>query len=396
MRIEIDPAHLETWASYLLDHSLGGLTRDDIVMLKGEPITWPLMSVLQDEIFAAGAIADVNLVAPDNDRGRVWGASMARHGSLAQIERVPAWQRERYETMTKYVEILGAESPELFADLPDETARAIARADDPVRNVRMLKPWCLTLFPTPAFAAMEGMSLEEYTDTVVSASITDPRELDTLEEPIREAMHEARTIRVVTEHPDDGRRLELSMSIDGRNVVKCTGKRNFPDGEVFTSPDASTVEGEIFVDKPVFYGGTTIEGVHLRFGGGVIESYSAKRGHDALAKIVETDEGSKRLGEVALGMNAGMKKVLRHPLFVEKVGGTLHIAIGASYPECFVDDPASEEGKKAADAFHRDGLLNRSAQHVDIVTDFREGGVGREVWLDETRLSVRDGIWVVP
>ncbi len=386
---------LETWADYLLDHSLGGIRPEDVVMLKGEPITWPLLSILQDKVFAAGAVADLNLVAPDNDRGKVWGASIARHGTIEQIERVPAWHRQRYEAMTKYLEVLGAERPDLFTGLPEDTAQAVMRVDEPIKEIRLLKPWVITLYPTQAFADLEEMSLEEYTQVIVSASTTDPLQLERIEAPLHELMSRTRTIRVVTEHPD-GRELTMQLSIAGRNVIKCTGKRNFPDGEVFTSPDARSVEGEIFVDMPVFYGGTTIRGVYLRFVGGVIEQYSALEGGDALAKIIETDEGSHRLGEIALGMNAGIEKVLRHPLFVEKVGGTLHIAIGASYPECFVDDPASEEGRRRCDELHREGLLNRSAQHVDIVTDFRPGGAGRAVYLDDTRLEVRDRIWVAP
>jgi len=396
MPLTIDRDKLERWADYLLDYSLDGIEPDDVVMIKGEHVTWPLMSILEDKVFAAGAVADVNLVPPNNDRGRVWSASLARHGTPAQVERVPSWQRARYEAMTKYIEVLGAESPELFAGLPDEMQAAIAKVDDPIRNIRLLKPWVLTLYPTEAFAAMEGMSLEEYAEVILAASLEDPRKLEEIERPIAEQMRRSSRIRIETEHPADGRTLVLEMSIAGRNIVPCTGKRNFPDGEVFTSPDARSVEGEIFVDKPVFYGGTTIEGVHLRFEGGVIREYRAEHGHDALAKIIETDEGSKRLGEVALGMNAGMKTVLRHPLFVEKVGGTLHIAIGASYPECYVDDPASEEGRRQADAFFESGELNRSAQHVDIVTDFRPGGAGRRVLLDDVELAVRDGIWVVP
>jgi aminopeptidase len=185
------------------------------------------------------------------------------------------------------------------------------------------------------------------------------------------------------------------MNIHGRNIIKCTGLRNFPDGEVFTSPDANTVEGEIFVDLPVYYTGTTIQGVYLKFSGGRISDYEAKNGADALRKIIETDEGSHRLGEVALGMNNGIDKVLKHPLFVEKIGGTLHIAIGASYPECYATDPASEQGHAECETFFEEGILNRSAQHVDIVTDFRPGGAGVSVYLDDTRLSIRGNIWVV-
>ena len=203
-------------------------------------------------------------------------------------------------------------------------------------------------------------------------------------------------IRIETEHPDSGKLLKLNMNIADRSIIKCTGKRNFPDGEVFTSPDANTVEGEIFVDMPVAYSGTTIQGVYLRFENGKIIEYSAKQGNEAIAKIIETDEGSHRIGEVALGMNNGIEKVIKHPLFVEKVGGTLHIAIGASYPECYVADPASEEGKKQSDEFFNQGKLNRSAQHVDIVTDFRPGGSGRAVFLDDVKLDIKDNVWVVP
>ena len=396
MSVEIRREDLETWADYLLDHSLDGIGPEDTVMIKGERIGWPLMSILQDKVFAAGGIADICLVPPDNDRGKVWGASIARHGTVEQIQRVPDWQMARYQAMTKYVEVMGAESPELFEGLPEETSSAVVRADEPYKTIRLLKPWVITLYPTQGFANLEEMSLEEYTDVIVSASTFDPRLLEEVEEPIFQAMSNSRTVRVVTEDPRNGRMLELSINISDHNVIKCTGKRNLPDGEVFTSPDARATEGEIFVDLPVFQGGTTIRGIYLRFEGGVIREYAAQEGGEALANVIETDEGSRRLGEVALGTNAGMKEVLRHPLFVEKVAGTLHIAIGASYPECYVEDATSAEGKEKCEELAKAGILNLSAQHVDIVTDFRAGGVGRAVFLDDIQLEVRDGNWVVP
>jgi len=392
----IDQTDLETWADYLLDYSLGGIGPDDVVMIKGEHITWPLMSVLQDKVFQAGAIADVNVVAPDNDRGKVYGAAAARHGTVEQIKRTPEWHKKRYEAMTKFVEVLGAESPELYADLPDETSAALMRADEPFKTLRLLKPWVLTLFPTRGFANLEGMSLKEYTRVIVSASTTDPRMLEEVEEDVAQLMAESDVIKLVTQCPKTEKTLELFMNIADRNIIKCTGKRNFPDGEVFTSPDARTVDGEIYVDLPVFYGGVTIQGIYLQFELGQIKDYQVKKGGETFQKIIETDEGSRRLGEVALGMNNGIERVLKHPLFVEKVGGTAHIAIGASYPECFISEPASEEGKREADELHAQGALNRSAQHVDIVTDFREGGAGREVWIGDTKLEIRDNIWVVP
>jgi len=392
----ISAQDLDTWAGYLLDYSLDGITPEDVVMIKGEPVTWPLMAALQDKIVAAGAIADICLVPPDNDRGRVWGAAMARFGAPEQIDRVPAWHRQRYETMTKYIEILGAERPELYANLPEEGVRAIVRADEPFKNIRLAKPWLLTLYPTQGFADLEGLSLEEYTRVIVRASVTDPRMLEEVEEDIHRLMSRTHRVRVLTACPKTGRTLELGMSIAGQRIVKCTGKRNFPDGEVYTSPDANSVAGEIYLDLPVLYSGVTIRGIYLRLEDGRIRDYSAEEGFEALRGIIETDDGSHRLGEVALGMNNGLERALKHPLFVEKVGGTLHIAIGSSYKQSYVDDPESPEGRQRLDEFTRLGTYNASSQHVDIVTDFRPGGAGRAVYLDDVQLALRDNIWVVP
>ena len=394
--MNIQQKHLEIWADYLLNHSLKGITKDDVVMIKGEHITWPLMAVLQDKIFKAGGIADINMVAPDNNRGMVWGSSIARHGGVTQIQNVPAWHLDRYNNMTKYIEILGAENPALFANLPEETAAALFKADEPYKSIRLLKPWVLTLFPTQAFADLEDMTLEEYADIVVGASIVDPAKLDEVEQPLFDLMAKTKEIKIVTQHPATKKELTLKMNIHNRIPVKCTGFRNFPDGEVFTSPDARTVEGEIFVDLPVYYNGATMQGIYLKIENGVITDYKADKEFETLKKIIETDEGSHRLGEVALGMNSGLQTALKHPLFVEKVGGTAHIAIGASYPECYVPDPASDDGKAETDKLFAEGILNRSSQHVDIVVDFRDGGSGRAIYLDDTKLEQKNNIWVIP
>jgi len=390
MKNKIKDEDLNTWADYLLDYSLEGIQKDDVVMVKGEKICWPLISVLQDKIFEAGAIADINIIPPDNDRGKVWGASIAKFGSKEQIENVPQWQIDRYNKMTKYIEILGCENPEFFNGQKDDLLQAVMKVDEPLKNIRLSKPWVLTLFPTQAFAELENLSLEEYTKTVVNASTVNPKLLEDIEEDIYNLMDRSKTIRIQTEHPVTKKLLELKMNISDHQVVKCTGNRNFPDGEVFTSPDANTVEGEIYVDLPVFQGGTIIQGIYLKFENGKIVEYNAETGLEALTKIIETDEGSHRLGEVALGMNNGIEKVLKHPLFVEKVGGTLHIAIGASYENCYKTED------KSLDEYIKEGIMNKSAQHVDIVTDFRQGGVGKAVYLDNVKLEQKNNIWIVP
>jgi aminopeptidase len=239
------------------------------------------------------------------------------------------------------------------------------------------------------------MDFDTYREFIVGASTTDPRPLLEAEKRLAPVIDEGKMVRIVTEHPTDGRELVLEVDIAEGHAVMSYGLRNFPDGEIFTSPNANSTEGEIFVDLPVNYGGNDIRGIYLRFEGGKIVEYKADEGHEHLAAIIETDDGSHRLGEVALGMNPGLDRVLKHPLFVEKVGGTLHIAIGLSYEDCFAEDPGSEEGKAKIAALEETGVLNRSAQHVDIVTDFRPGGCGRSVHVDGVELAPRNGVWEV-
>ena len=391
----ITKEQLSLWAERVVDHCLGGVVPEDVVMIRGETVAWPLISALQDRVIQSGAVPDVWLVPPDNDRGRVWGAAMALHGTQEQIERVPAWYITRYQSMTKYIEVLGAEQPSLFTGLPRDMEQAIIAVDEPFKNLRLNKRWTLTLYPTSGFAEMEGLPLEEYTDVVVSASLADPEPLKIMEQAIHDVMQGAKQMEIVTRCPHKDRDLTLTLSIEDRLIQQSYGIHNWPDGEVFTSPDSRSPHGEIYFDLPVMYSGASIQGIYLRLEEGKIVEYSAEKGGEQLANIIETDRGSHRLGEVALGMNPGLQRVLTHPLFVEKVGGTLHIAIGASYPQCYVEDPGSDEGTKAMEALFDEGQFNRSAQHVDIVTDFRPGGCGVHVSVDGKKLKVKDGVWVV-
>ncbi len=390
---KISVRELETWAGYLVEHSLGGLTDTDVVMIKGERVCWPLMAVLERRVIEAGAVPDVLVVPPNNERGRVWSAAMARFGRPDQLAKAPAWHRQRYQAMTKYVEVLGSEDPNLYLGLTADQLRALAAADQQFTDIRVGKQWVLTLFPTPAFAAIEGLSFAEYTRFVVRASTTDPRPQRAALERLAPVLERGRAMTIVTEDPDQGRELELHLDISQSRPRISWGLRNFPDGEVFTSPHAGSSNGEVFIDLPVNQGAVDVEGVYLRLEQGRIVEYRARRGHEQLAAVIETDEGSHRLGEVAFGMNPGLDRVLKHPLFLEKVGGTMHIALGASYRECFVEEPESASGQARLAQLERDGVLNRSAQHVDVVIDFRQGGCGRRVSVDGVPVVVRDRIW---
>lgn len=393
--LQLRPKDLETWAGYLLDLSLGGISSEDRVMIKGERVCWPLIEVLERRVIEAGGLPDIYLVAPNNDRGRIWSAAMARFGSREQMDRVPSWARQRYESMTKYIEVFGSESPESYRALTPEQLRGLTETYRPFMSTRFTKRWTMTLFPTPAQAAIEGMSAERYAQLIVRASTTDPTGVRESEERLAPLIEGGRQLTVVTEHPLGGRELVLRMDISMSRPVLGYGLVNFPDGEIYTSPDARSPEGEIFVDLPVTHNGNDLAGIYLRLEGGRIVEHTAQVGQDHLTAIIETDEGSHRLGEIALGMNPGLDRVLKHPLYVEKVGGTLHIAIGLGYEECFVEDPGSEAGRSRIAELERAGALNRSAQHIDIVTDFRPGGCGRRVLIDDIELEPSAGSWAV-
>ena len=382
----IHPSQLAKWAAILLDHSLGGIKSGMRVMIKGEAVSWPLMAELEAQIIAAGGIPDVYLVPPNNDRGRVWSAAMATFGRPEQFSAIPDWHHARYASMDAYIEILGTDDPTQFNFLDPEKAGLLSKADAPFREIRCGKPWVLTLYPTVYDAQSEGFSsLEDYAEFLVQASLSDPNAMKTAQEALTPIFQSARSMTVHTKAGRGGiLELRIGFSEDSHPVI-CCGERNWPDGEYFRSPDPRLTEGEILLDLPVTYNGVTIRGIYLKFVEGKVVDYSAQEGGEALRSIIETDEGSRRLGEAALGMNPGLTRVLKNPLYVEKVGGTIHIALGMSYEQCYSDPEAAK----------RDGSFNPSAQHVDLVCDFRKDGAGANLWLDDTLLVVKDGQWVV-
>lgn len=390
----VEQGALEKWARILLNHSLGGIKPGERVMLKGEAACWPLIAELECQVVKAGGIPDVYIVPPNNYRGRVWSAAMGSFGLDNQLKAIPDWHRARYESMDKYVEVLGTEDPSQFNSLLPEKAQRLATADSPFRGIRTQKPWVLTLFPTEDGAKSEGFpTLQAYADFLVKASISDPLAVKAAEEQLAPLFQNAKVMTVKTRDMISGRLLTLEITLGKTLARLCYGQYNWPDGEIFRSPDPRLTEGEIFLDLPVTHGGKTIRGIYLKFHHGVVRVFSAQEGGDALQSIVETDEGSHRLGETALGMNPGLEKVLKDPLYVEKVGGTAHFALGESYPECFTEVPNSPEGTTIVTEAKQNGAFNISAQHVDLVVDFRPGGAGQSIWLDDTLLEVKDGMW---
>lgn len=219
----------------------------------------------------------------------------------------------------------------------------------PIQDERLSKRWCLTQAPTPGFAQDADMSLKEYEDFVYSAILIDWAGQRTQMEKLKKALDQADKVRLV------GEKTDLTMSVKGRNAIVGDATHNVPGGEVYTAPVDDSAEGEICFDLPGIRYGREIKGIRLKFSKGEVVDYSGETNQDALKSIIETDQGSKRIGELGIGTNRGIKRFTKNILFDEKIGDTIHLALGNAYKDC--------------------GGINKSAIHWDIIKTMKPGQI---------------------
>ncbi|HEY7002802.1 MAG TPA: aminopeptidase [Gaiellaceae bacterium] len=220
--------------------------------------------------------------------------------------------------------------------------------------------WCGTLFPTSAHAQDAGMSLASYEDFVFSACHVDTGDAAEHWRLVASSLRaRAKTLDTVKELHILGPDTDLKVSVEGRTWISAEGSYNMPDGEVFTSPVENATEGEIRYTFPAIYHGREVEDIRLRFEGGKVVQAEAARGDDYLKTLLDMDEGARILGEVAFGLNYEIDRFTRNILFDEKIGGTMHLALGS--------------------AFSQAGGSNTSGLHWDMICDLREEG---EVYAD--------------
>ena len=215
--------------------------------------------------------------------------------------------------------------------------------------------WVYTLYPTDAYAADAEMSLAEFEDFYFGACLAD--EANSIDAWVRASGECARLADWIQGHEEvrvTAPGTDIRLGIADRTFIPADGKRNMPDGEFFTAPIEDSVEGEVSFHLPAMVGGREVAGVRLRFDSGKVVDATAERGEDFLISLLDTDEGARRLGELGIGTNYAIDRGTRDVLLDEKIGGTVHMAVGASYPEC--------------------GGENQSAVHTDLVCDLRNGG----------------------
>jgi aminopeptidase len=208
------------------------------------------------------------------------------------------------------------------------------------------------------------MSLEEYSDFVFNACMPDQKDpvaywkrIATEQEKIVAWLKGKKQVHVI------GPETDLTLSIEGRPFISCASRINVPDGEIFCGPVENSINGHVYFSYPAIYLGREVTGVRLWFEDGKVVKATADKNEDYLLATLDSDAGSRYVGEFAIGTNEGIRKFTGNILFDEKIGGSFHMALGASYPES--------------------GGLNKSAIHWDMICDLRKGG---EITVDGTTI----------
>jgi aminopeptidase len=336
------------------------------VSVRASPLARPLVEEVARAIARRGAyyLPRINW-GPERFRPDL---AWALEAPLELLGELPDIERYQVEQEDARLTIRAPEDVHAGAELDPERRKLLQQAAEPAsRRARSLDVrWAVVEYPTEAAAAEADMSLEEYTDFIFDACLLDWDAEEQRMLRIKERFDRGGAVRIVGEDTD------LTVGIEGREGVVSAGFRNMPDGEVFYSPVEDSAEGVItYTEFPAIYLGHDVVGARLVFREGRIVEASADEGEEFLKQVLATDAGSSRLGELGLGCNPRITRFTRNVLFDEKIDGTVHLAVGASYTYT--------------------GGKNESAVHWDMVKDLRPGG---ELHVDD-ELVQRDGAWLI-
>jgi aminopeptidase len=340
----MDP-RIREHAQTIADHSIGVEAGDDVVI--SAPAVAEDLAVALHEACAERGANPVYL----NGSSRATRAVLRnREGEFETPDHLLAL----YEEMDAFVAVRGDANATEQSDVDPETNAAYRRAMRPALEERLSKRWCLTQFPATGSAQLAGMSTEAYENFVWDAVSLDWDAQREHQARMVEILDGAEEVRIAS-----GGGTDVTMSVAGNTTLNDYGEKNLPGGEVFTAPVRDSVEGEVHFDVPLYRQGREIEDVRVRFEEGRVESYSAERNEEVLDGVFDTDEGARYLGELGIGMNRAIDRFTYNMLFDEKMGDTVHMAVGAAYEEC-----VGEENE-----------ANESAEHVDMIVDMSEESV---------------------
>jgi aminopeptidase len=341
----IDP---DAFAALLCEWCLQAGEGDQVIAVS-TTLGEPLVRSLHRELLERGAWPVVNLVSPELARdfythARDWQLDSFAPLELAEVEAVDAYLRIDAPADTRG--LAGID--------PARIVRAL-RAREPISQARLARRWCGTLWPTPALAEQAGMTEEDYAAFLNRALFLDRpdpiaawRELSTRQAELVARLSGAAEIRIEAEGTD------LRLAVGGRTWINSDGHRNMPSGEVFTGPHEDSAEGTIRFTIPSNRQGVLVEDVELTFRSGEVVAARARAGQEFLDEALAIDPGARFLGELGIGTNPGIDRPTGSTLLDEKIAGTVHLALGRSYPET--------------------GGTNSSALHWDLICDLRGGG----------------------
>jgi aminopeptidase len=346
----VDP-RLEKLAQVLVHYSLK-IRRHDLFRISGPALATPLMRAMFGEALAAGAYPYVRI------GGEGLEELFYRNASDEQLRFVSDLDRQETERMNATVGIGGKWNTREFTGV-DPQRLAMRRLATSELQRRFLERaakgelrWCATQYPTHAEAQDAEMSLREYEDFVFAAGMLHEADPVAAWERVRTEQDQivavlARAKRLTFKGPH----IDLQVAVAGRTWISAAGTENFPDGEVFTGPVEDSAAGRVRFSFPAIFHGREVDGIELTFEGGKVVRADAAKGADFLRAMLDTDAGARYLGELAFGLNYNIQRFTRNILFDEKIGGTMHMALGIGYPET--------------------GSKNTSGLHWDMICDLR-------------------------
>jgi aminopeptidase len=332
-------------AAVLVDWSARIEAGDDVVVAVSEG-SHELAVAVCEELGQRGA----NYVAV-YDSDEIERAYLCAHDG--DFDEDPDFELALYERADSVLRLGRGRNTAARADVPGEIRQAHRQSRTGIREARMDTDWVSTVHPTRSLAQQAGMSLDAYEEFVYDAVLRDWESLAAEMAQMKQVLDDASEVRI--ESGDQ----TIQMRVDGRTAVNSAASvaydsHNLPSGEVFTAPYAT--EGEITFDVPMTIYDQQVRDATLVFEDGEVVEFAAAQGEDAIAQIVETDDGARRLGELGIGMNRGIDRVTDNILFDEKMGDTVHLALGRAYDACL---PEGESG-------------NESATHSDLIVDMSE------------------------
>jgi len=346
---------IDKLATILVKYSLD-LQPDEECSITTNPAAHELNLAVYKKAVLAGAHLLVNNRIPGADE------FFLKHAGEEQLDYVsPLWELI-YTRFTADLYIDAPENTRAFSNIPLERKLRVRAARAPLKRIhrertgRREAKWCYTVFPTNALAQEAGMSLSEYWEFFSKACWL--HEEDPVAAWQEESRREQRLIARLQGHEDvvlKGENIDLRLSIRGRPFVESAGRENFPSGEIFTSPVEDSIEGWVRFSHPAIVRGHEVEGIELWFERGRVVKEHARQGIELLRQLLDTDPGARYIGEWGIGTNYAIQQFTKNFLFDEKMGGTIHLALGYGYPESL--------GR------------NESLIHCDLICDMRQGEI---------------------